>query len=114
MTILCSKSRFYFVHLPGGNTMKMVLPAICPCVNHYMCKSIHNLGQTLHTLGAQVIQSVHPAAKICTQLQGAWCTLNFEHCHSMLIIICCMLPHVHILLKGNERNNIKIICKRTL
>ena len=32
----CSKLRLYFVHLPGANTLKMVHPAICSCVTHYV------------------------------------------------------------------------------
>ena len=32
----------------------------------------------MHTPGAQVLRSVHPAAKMRTQ--GAGGTLNFEHC----------------------------------
>ena len=34
----------------------------------------------MHPLGAQVLKSMHPAAKMCTQ--GAGCTLNFQHCHN--------------------------------
>ena len=30
----------------------------------------------MHTPGAQVLKSMHPAAKMCTQ--GAGCTLNFD------------------------------------
>ena len=32
----CSKLGFYFVHLPGALTPKMVHPAICLCVTHYL------------------------------------------------------------------------------
>ena len=35
----------------------------------------------MHTPGAQMLKSVHPAAKMCTG--GAACTLNFEHCYAM-------------------------------
>ena len=31
----------------------------------------------MHTPGVQVLKSVHPTVKMCTQ--GAGCTLNFEH-----------------------------------
>ena len=31
----------------------------------------------MHMPGAQGLESMHPAAKMCTQ--GAGCTLNFEH-----------------------------------
>ena len=32
----CAKLRFYFVHLPGAKTPKMVHPAINSCVTHYI------------------------------------------------------------------------------
>ena len=31
----CSKLRFYYVHLPGAKTSKMMHPAICLCATHY-------------------------------------------------------------------------------
>ena len=61
------------MHLPGANTPKMVHPAICPCVTHYL-KS----GKNMHTPGAQVSKPVHPSVKMFTP--GAGFTLNFEHC----------------------------------
>ena len=54
----------------------MVHPAVCPCVLPYIKAVI--VRKSMHTPGAQVLNSVHPAAKRCTQ--GAGCTLNFEHC----------------------------------
>ena len=40
-------------------------------------KGINRLEKNMHTPGAQVQKSVHPADIMCTQ--GAGCTLNFEH-----------------------------------
>ena len=61
----CSKLRFYFR-----------APATCLCVTHY--ETYSKVGKSMHTPGAQVSKSMHPAAKMCTQ--GAGCTLNFENC----------------------------------
>ena len=36
----------------------------------------------MHPPDAQVLKSMHPAARMCTQ--GAGCTLNFEHCHWLI------------------------------
>ena len=35
----------------------------------------------MHTPGAQLLKTMHPAANMCTK--GAGCTLNFEHCREM-------------------------------
>ena len=40
------------------------------------CLSL-KFGKSMHTPGAHVSKSMHPAAKMCTQ--GAACTLNFAH-----------------------------------
>ena len=50
------------------------------------------LKKHMHTSGAQVLKSVHPAAKMCTQ--GVGCTLNFEHC---LSIVMCMLNYTMVI-----------------
>ena len=39
----------------------------------------------MHTLSAQVSKSMHPAAEMCTK--GAGCSLNFEHCLLLLILL---------------------------
>ena len=40
-------------------------------------KGIHYVQKNMHPEGAQMLNSMHPAAKMCTQ--GAGCILNFEH-----------------------------------
>ena len=61
---------------------KMVHPAICSCASHYISrrniKAYLKVEKSMHTPGAHVSKSMHPAAKMCTQ--GAGCTLNFGHC----------------------------------
>ena len=50
----------------------------------FMCSSLYKgiilFKKNMHTPGAQVLKSVHPAAKMCTQGAGAG-TLNFENCN---------------------------------
>ena len=46
----------------------------------------------MHTPGAQVSKSMHPAAKMCTQ--GAGCTLNLKHCiHMHFSSVKCSIAH---------------------
>ena len=83
--------KFLFVYLSGANTPKMVHPAICPCVTPSI--NLSKGGKSMHTPGAQLSKSMHPAAKMCTQ--GAGCTLNFEHCRIMCtFIIIIMLTRI--------------------
>ena len=46
-------------------------PAVCACDLPYI--KVLYVRKGMHTPGAQVLKSVHPAAKMCTQ--GAGCTL---------------------------------------
>ena len=50
-------------------------------VYFFMCtflyKGIHYVQKHMHPPGAQMLKSMHPAVKMCTQ--GAGCTLNFGH-----------------------------------
>ena len=55
-------------------------PAIFLYTHSYL--KVFILGNTMHPKGAQVLKSMHPVAKMCTQ--GAGCTLNFEHCIGMI------------------------------
>ena len=51
------------------------------------------------SVGAQVLKSMHPAAKMCTQ--GAGCTLNFEHCFIMFNILILSQRHSHHMIERN-------------
>ena len=44
-------------------------------VTYYV--NLLKVGKSMHTPGAWVSKSMHPAAKMCTQ--GVGCTLNFKH-----------------------------------
>ena len=73
--IQCSKLRFYFVHLPGAKTQKMVHPATCLCVIHYIYtsrweKHAHTgcTGLRIHALSNQ---NVHTWSRVPP---------TFEHC----------------------------------
>ena len=52
------------------------------------------VGKSMHTPGAQVSKSMHPAAIMCTQ--GAGCTLGFEHCCIYMQLIPGMLISILI------------------
>ena len=51
----------------------------------------HNskFGKSIHLPDSQVLKSAHPATKMCTP--GAGCTLNFEHCSTMIFFDCILV-----------------------
>ena len=69
------------MHTPGAQIDKTMHPAIFSCV-HFFTKVLIMLNEHAR-VGCTGFNSMHPAAKMC--IQGAECTLNFEHClHSKL------------------------------
>ena len=72
--------------------IKVLYCAHSGCINSlYHAPGSLSMGSSLHigTPSAQVLISVHPAAKMCTQ--GTECILNFEHCD-----IFSALEYVHV------------------
>ena len=81
------------MHTSGAGGKNRAPGSLSMCSPLLYYKGITML-ENMHTPGAQVLKSVHPAAKLCTQ--GAGCTLYFEHCttssfiyktHIILLII---------------------------
>ena len=69
---------FYCAHAGCKGSQNRAPDILFMCSPLYKGIIVIYVRKSLHTLGAQVMKSVHPAAKVCTP--GAGCILNFEHC----------------------------------
>ena len=76
----CSKSRFYFVHLPGAKTPKMVHPAIWMCVACYI-NLFKNWEKPAHT-GCTSFKIYAP--KCAHRVQGAPLISNTDFLYKVL------------------------------